>query len=284
MRKWLRLGVPWLSGAASHALAGMVGALLVLALGLALLVTMGGGLITGKSQTPLAAISAPASSIPASPTPTSAATATRALVHPPTSTQGNGGGVPGSGNSVNPWGYNFTPGVLIYSPPADFCNYFVCIPSFWTDTNGYVVECQDTLFSHSGGVSGACSSHGGEWRPLYAHPSGSAAPTPTNTPPPPTVTFPCASGQSTGQPNQYTINVCVSVAPYYGSLSVTIKYCGEPSIATWDVSTEPNGYWTIGGLTVTTTCSLPFEVSVDVNAKVVGGYAAQGAIIFDITH
>ena len=69
----------------------------------------------------------------------------------------------------NPWGYNFTPGNLIYNPPSTFCSYFNCIPSFWNSTNGYVVECADATFSHSGGRSGACSYHGGEWRPLYSH-------------------------------------------------------------------------------------------------------------------
>jgi hypothetical protein len=69
----------------------------------------------------------------------------------------------------NPWGYNFTPGNLIYNPPSAFCSYFNCIPSFWQSTNGYVVECVDTMFSHSGGRSGACSYHGGEWRALYSH-------------------------------------------------------------------------------------------------------------------
>jgi hypothetical protein len=69
----------------------------------------------------------------------------------------------------NPWGYNFNPGRLIYAPPSAFCAYFPCIKSFWRDTNGYVVECRDGTFSHSGGRRGACSYHRGEWRPLYAH-------------------------------------------------------------------------------------------------------------------
>src|SRR4051812_17497812 len=34
----------------------------------------------------------------------------------------------------NPWGYDFTPGSFIYNPPAAFCDYFPCIPSFWTST------------------------------------------------------------------------------------------------------------------------------------------------------
>lgn len=71
--------------------------------------------------------------------------------------------------NCNPWGYSFNPGQLIYHPPATFCDYFACIPSFWTFTKGYVEECRDLTFSHSGGRSGSCSHHGGNARPLYAH-------------------------------------------------------------------------------------------------------------------
>jgi hypothetical protein len=69
----------------------------------------------------------------------------------------------------NPWGYNFVPGNLITNPPAAFCPYFNCIASFWTNTNGYVVQCVDLTFSHSGGRQGQCSRHGGPYRPLYSH-------------------------------------------------------------------------------------------------------------------
>jgi len=72
----------------------------------------------------------------------------------------------------NPWCYNFSPGSLIYNPPQAFCNYFNCIPSFWgadDPDGGHVVECQDGMFSQSGGESGACSYHGGMMRPLYSH-------------------------------------------------------------------------------------------------------------------
>jgi len=76
---------------------------------------------------------------------------------------------PCPGVNCNPWGYNFTPGALIYSPPAAFCQHFACIPSFWKSTNGYVIQCRDGLFSHSGGRQGSCSFHHGDWRPLYSH-------------------------------------------------------------------------------------------------------------------
>lgn len=67
----------------------------------------------------------------------------------------------------NPWGYNFSCCQFIASPPANFCSGFNCIASFWNG-NGYVVECLDTTYSKSGGVSGACSSHGGPRRALYS--------------------------------------------------------------------------------------------------------------------
>lgn len=68
----------------------------------------------------------------------------------------------------NPFGYTLCPtGQLIYAPPSSFCSYFDCIPNFPNGT-GYVVECNDSMFSHSGGRQGACSYHDGEQRPLYA--------------------------------------------------------------------------------------------------------------------
>jgi hypothetical protein len=71
------------------------------------------------------------------------------------------------GAPSNPWGYNFCGGNYIYSPPGSFCSYFSCIPSFWKSTNGYVEQCVDGMFSHSGGRHGSCSYHGGNQRPLY---------------------------------------------------------------------------------------------------------------------
>jgi hypothetical protein len=68
----------------------------------------------------------------------------------------------------NPWGYNFVRGNVIRDPPAEFCNYFDCIPSFWNGS-GYVMECRDAMYSLSGGRSGSCSRHGGDWRILYSH-------------------------------------------------------------------------------------------------------------------
>ena len=72
------------------------------------------------------------------------------------------------GEPLNPWCFDFAGGSVIYNPSyLRFCNYFNCISSFWESTNGYVIQCADGEFSHSGGVSGSCSSHGGNGRVLY---------------------------------------------------------------------------------------------------------------------
>jgi hypothetical protein len=75
-----------------------------------------------------------------------------------------------AGVNGNPWGYNFVPGKLIYTPNPAFCNgrYFHCIPNF-PRGKGYVIECRDGLYSKSGGHSGSCSFHHGNWRILYSH-------------------------------------------------------------------------------------------------------------------
>jgi hypothetical protein len=69
----------------------------------------------------------------------------------------------------NPWGYDFCPGSVIANVPSNACGYFNCIKSFWSQTNGHLEECSDGTYSHSGGRSGACSSHGGEWRAVQSH-------------------------------------------------------------------------------------------------------------------
>ncbi len=44
---------------------------------------------------------------------------------------------------------------------AKFCEEHTCIGSFTTE-GGTVVKCTDGTYSHAGGISGACSHHGGE--------------------------------------------------------------------------------------------------------------------------
>jgi hypothetical protein len=72
------------------------------------------------------------------------------------------------GAPVNPWKYTYCGGLRIQSPPTNLCDVFACIPTFWRQTRGYVIQCTDGLLSHSGGIRGSCSGHGGNARPLYA--------------------------------------------------------------------------------------------------------------------
>jgi hypothetical protein len=47
------------------------------------------------------------------------------------------------------------------NPPADFCTTHQCIANF-PNGRGTAVQCNDGMWSMSGGIQGACSSHGGE--------------------------------------------------------------------------------------------------------------------------
>lgn len=71
------------------------------------------------------------------------------------------------GAPQNPWGYNFCSGSYISTPPGSFCSYFSCIGNF-PNGRGYVIQCQDSMFSKSGGIQGSCSHHGGNRRALFA--------------------------------------------------------------------------------------------------------------------
>jgi hypothetical protein len=52
-------------------------------------------------------------------------------------------------------------GSTSHAGDAKFCEEHRCIGNF-TGEDGTVVECVDGTFSHAGGISGACSDHGGE--------------------------------------------------------------------------------------------------------------------------
>ncbi|HEV2891761.1 MAG TPA: hypothetical protein VGX28_15425 [Frankiaceae bacterium] len=96
--------------------------------------------------------------------PTRAQVVVRATTRPPAPKPA----VSTCGAAANPWGYNHCGrGSYISSPPSSFCSYFDCIPSFWESTNGYVMRCDDGMYSHSGGRQGSCSHHGGNDEPLY---------------------------------------------------------------------------------------------------------------------
>lgn len=100
-------------------------------------------------------------------TPTKAAVTTHRVVHVKTTPKPPPPVAATCGAPSNPDGLNFCGrGHLVSSPPGDVCSYFSCIPNFWNGT-GYMAECNDGMYSMSGGHQGACSHHGGETRPVY---------------------------------------------------------------------------------------------------------------------
>ena len=74
------------------------------------------------------------------------------------------------GAPANPMGYNLCGrGSQVYSPDPATCSYFNCIGNF-SNGKGYMVQCNDGSYSMSGGRRGACSTHGGEGKPVYSGP------------------------------------------------------------------------------------------------------------------
>lgn len=53
------------------------------------------------------------------------------------------------------------PGSYSHATDTQFCTTHVCIANF-PNGNGFIVQCADGEWSHSGGIQGACSYHGGE--------------------------------------------------------------------------------------------------------------------------
>jgi hypothetical protein len=83
-------------------------------------------------------------------------------------------------------------------PPAGFCDSHSCIPSFDAGV-GYIVECADGMWSHSGGRPGACSDHGGETSNTAPDQSGGSG----GSVPPQTSSSPDTSGMTQCDPNIY---------------------------------------------------------------------------------
>jgi hypothetical protein len=52
-------------------------------------------------------------------------------------------------------------GSFSHATDSQFCSTHTCIENF-PNGSGYIVQCADGEWSHSGGLSGACSDHGGE--------------------------------------------------------------------------------------------------------------------------
>jgi hypothetical protein len=166
---------------------GSVAAVLLLCCGIGAMLTAFGNGSGGKGTNPAAAespmggqaVGAPApqpspTTPVAEPSPTPAAKPsattpklkTSPSTHKPSPTPTKKPTVNLCGAPKNPWNYNFCGGSTITNPPSDFCSYFECINNFWNG-KGYVIQCNDGMFSKSGGRSGSCSYHSGNRRPLY---------------------------------------------------------------------------------------------------------------------
>jgi hypothetical protein len=53
--------------------------------------------------------------------------------------------------------------------PAGFCSAYPCVTDFSTANRGYIVECGNGKWSHSGGITGVCSRDGNVAATLYSH-------------------------------------------------------------------------------------------------------------------
>ncbi len=65
------------------------------------------------------------------------------------------------GESSSEGGEQDEVGSSSHATDAQFCQEHDCIGNFESEP-GTIVECEDGSFSHAGGISGACSDHGGE--------------------------------------------------------------------------------------------------------------------------
>lgn len=77
------------------------------------------------------------------------------------------------------------PGSPSHADDTQFCETHKCIANF-PNGNGTVVECNDGEWSHSGGLSGACSDHGGEnasSAPAGSSPSSESSPSSSSSEP-----------------------------------------------------------------------------------------------------
>ena len=74
--------------------------------------------------------------------------------------------------------------------PTGFCASHDCIPSF-ASGRGSIIECADHEWSHSGGLRGACSGHGGELNVAMSTPD--PAPSSVSSPPAPGAVTPSPS-------------------------------------------------------------------------------------------
>ncbi len=156
--------------------------------------------------------------------------------------------------------------------PASFCDSHSCIPNFDAGT-GYIVQCADGMWSHSGGRSGACSYHGGETSVTAQDPSGGATPTPPSTTTTTVSAVPSVPSAPTGTDSSgYNTGSGCSDNP-----ASTLPGCSDaPSVPSGDTSAS-----CANGLTVdarTTSCPLAQSVR---SAYTTDGPVTVSSNVFD---
>jgi hypothetical protein len=128
---------------------------------------------TATTDTATADTSEASATVDTQPTTTSHPQPTGTPRPRPTNTATRPANTPCPDPACNPWGYNFSCCNYITSPQSAFCSYFACIgtppnyTNFWSGT-GYVVQCNDGLYTRTGGTKGgSCSGDNGYMRTLY---------------------------------------------------------------------------------------------------------------------
>ncbi|MFU8870432.1 hypothetical protein [Micromonospora sp. SL4-19] len=70
------------------------------------------------------------------------------------------------GAPANPYGYDFCGGSRIRKPARGVCDWFDCVPGFWSG-EGWLVQCRDGMVSLTGGERDACTDHRGFRRTVW---------------------------------------------------------------------------------------------------------------------
>ncbi|QLQ39489.1 hypothetical protein [Micromonospora robiginosa] len=71
------------------------------------------------------------------------------------------------GAPPNPFGYDFCGGNRIRKPAAGICDWFECVPGFWSG-RGWLVQCRDGAVSRTGGQRDVCAGHRGLRRSVWS--------------------------------------------------------------------------------------------------------------------
>ncbi|WFE33930.1 hypothetical protein [Micromonospora sp. WMMD975] len=71
------------------------------------------------------------------------------------------------GAPTNPFGYDYCGGDRIRKPAAGVCEWFECVPGFWSG-RGWLVQCRDGTISRTGGQPDVCAGHQGLRRTVWS--------------------------------------------------------------------------------------------------------------------